>query len=238
MASARRDAARGLRPHGAPLVHAPRQARGLGIGVGDADVADLAVVEHVDRAPVGEPRHRELDELGERVLQVERLREHDAGLGQERERLLALAVLGEVEERRDGRDDLAAGIAHGLGAERDDAARAVGADHVDLAVGRRLARERAVDELGVRPGDRALRRAGAEQLLRALVREQQLARRGLGDDHAERQLAHERGEPLALAVRLLVERAVVERERDAARDLRRRAASCPGPAACGSASRT
>ena len=80
--------------------------------------------------------------------------------------------------------------------------------------------ERAVDELGVRAGDRALRRAVPEQLLRALVREQQLARRGLGDDHAERQLAHERGQALALAVRLLVERAVVERERDAARDLR------------------
>ena len=94
----------------------------------DADVADLAVVEHVDRAPVRESRHGELDQLARACAAVERLGEDDAGLGQERERLLALAVLGEVEERRDGRDDLAAGIAHRLGAERDEAARAVGAD--------------------------------------------------------------------------------------------------------------
>ena len=107
-----------------------------GIGVCDAHVADLAVVEHVDRAPVGEPRHRELDQLGERVLQVERLRQNDAGLGQERERLLALAVLGEVEERGDRGHDLAARVAHGLGAERDDAVRSVGADDGDLAAGR------------------------------------------------------------------------------------------------------
>ena len=92
-------------------------------------------------------------------------------------------------------------------------ARAVGADHVDLDVGGRLARQRAVDELGVRARDRALGRTGSEQLLRALVREQQLARGRLGDDHAERQLAHQRRQPLALAMRLLVERAVVERER-------------------------
>ena len=121
-----------------------------GIGVRDAQRADLAVVEHVDRAPVGESRHRELDELRERVLQVERLGEHDAGLGQERERLLAPAVLGQVEEGGDGGDDLAAGVAHGLGAERDEAARAIRADHVDFDVGRRLASEREVDELGVR----------------------------------------------------------------------------------------
>ena len=75
-------------------------------------------------------------------------------------------------------------------------------------------------ELGVGSGDRALRRAVPEQLLRALVREQQLARRGLGDDHAEWQLANQRGQALALAVRLLVERPVVERERDSAGDLR------------------
>ena len=35
-----------------------------GLAVRDADVADLAVIEHVDRAPVGQARHRELDELG------------------------------------------------------------------------------------------------------------------------------------------------------------------------------
>ncbi len=72
----------------------------------------------------------------------------------------------------------------------------------------------------MRSRDRALRCAVPEQLLRALVGEQQLARRGLGDDHAERQLANERGQALALAVRLLVERAVVERKRDSAGDLR------------------
>ena len=166
------------------------------------------------------------------------LGEHDARLGEERERLLALAVLGQVEERRDRRDDLAARVTHGLGAERDDAARAVGADDVDLAVGGRLARQSAMDELGVGAGDRALRRAVPEQLLRALVREQQLARRGLGDDHAERQLAHQRGEPLALAVRLLVERAVVEREADAPGDLRGQLRLVAHPAACCSASRT
>ena len=69
----RRHATRGLRPDGAARVQAAGQARGLGIRVGDAHVADLAALEHVDRAPVGEPRHRELDELGQRVLQVERL---------------------------------------------------------------------------------------------------------------------------------------------------------------------
>ena len=198
---------------------APGQPRGLGIGMGDADGADLAALEHVDRAPVGQARNRELDELRQRVLQIERLGEHDAGLGQERQRLLALAVLGEVEERRDGRDDLAAGVAHGLGAERDDAVRAVGANDVDLAVRGRLALQRAVHELGVGPRDRALGGAVPEQLLRALVGEQQLARGGLGDDHAERQLAHERSQSLALAVRLLVERAVVDCQRDAAGDL-------------------
>ena len=80
--------------------------------------------------------------------------------------------------------------------------------------------QRQVHELGVRSCDRALRCAVSQQVLRALVREQQLARRGLGDDHAERQLPYERRQALALAVRLLVERAVVERERDAPRDLR------------------
>ena len=59
----------------------------------------------------------------------------------------------------------------------------------------------------------------AEHFLCPLIGEQQLARRGLRDDHAERQLAHERGQPLALAMHLLVERAVVEGERDAPRDL-------------------
>ena len=215
-----RDPARGLCPDGPALVHAPGEPRHRRIGVGNADVADLAVVEHVDRAPVGEPRDGELHELAERVLHVERLGQRDTGIGEERERLLALAVLGEIEERRDGRDDLAGGVAHRLGRQRDDAGRAVRADHVDLGVGRRLAGERAVDELRVGPGDRVLGRAGAEQLLGTLIREQQLAGGGLRDDHAERQLAHERREPLALAVGLLIERGVVERERDAAGDLR------------------
>ena len=146
--------------------------------------------------------------------------QHGAGLGQERERVLPLAVLGEVEERRDRGDDLAAGVSHGLGAERDDAVRAVGADDGDLTAGGRLARQRAVDELGVGAGDRTLGGAVPEQFLRALVREQLPARRGLRDDHAERQLAHEGRQPLVLAVGLLVERAVVEREAHAACDLR------------------
>ena len=102
----------------------------------DADVADLATLEHVDRAPVGQARYRELDELRQRVLQVERLGEHDARLGEEREGFLALAVLGEIEEGGDRGDDLAAGLAHRFCAERDDAAGAVGADDLDLAVRR------------------------------------------------------------------------------------------------------
>ena len=219
-AERRRHATRGLRPDGAARAQAAGQARGLGIRVGDAHGADLTALEHVDRAPVGELRHRELDELGQRVLQVERLAEDDAGLRQEGERFLALAVLGEVEEGGNRRDDLAARVAHGLGAERDDAARAVGAHDLDLVGRRRLSCQRQVHELGVRSRDRTFRCAVSQQLLRALVREQQLARRGLGDDHAERQLPYERGQALALAVRLLVERAVVERERDAPRDLR------------------
>ncbi len=57
------DPARGLRPDGPALVHAAGEPRQRRVGVGNADVADLAVVEHVDRAPVGEPRDGELDEL-------------------------------------------------------------------------------------------------------------------------------------------------------------------------------
>ena len=106
--------------------------------MGDAHGADLTAFEHVDRAPVGELRHRELDELGQRVLQVERLAEDDAGLRQEGERFLALAVLGEVEEGGNRCDDLAARVAHGLGAERDDAVRPVGAHDLDLVGRRRL----------------------------------------------------------------------------------------------------
>jgi hypothetical protein len=118
--------------------------------MGNADVADLAALEHIDRAPVGEPRHRELNEILERLLEIERLRQDGAGLGQERERLLPLTMLGEVEERGDGRDDLAAGVSYGLGAERDDAARAVGADDLDHVIRARLSLERPVHELGVR----------------------------------------------------------------------------------------
>src|SRR5260221_434265 len=83
-----------------------------------------------------------------------------------------------MEERGDSRDDLAAGIANGLGAERDDAVRAIGPDDVDLGIRSRLALQRPVHELGVGSGDRALGCAIPEQVLRALVGEQELARRG------------------------------------------------------------
>ena len=77
-----------------------------------------------------------------------------------------------------------------------------------------------MDELGVGAGDRALRRAGPSRACARSFVNSSLRDERLGDDHAERQLAHQRGEPLALAVRLLVERAVVEREPDAPCDLR------------------
>ena len=78
--------------------------------------------------------------------------------------------------------------------------------------------ERLTDECQV--GCARLGRAcRAEDLLGARVREHLPAGRRLGDQDAQRQLADERAEALAFAVRLLVERAVVDRERDAPREL-------------------
>ena len=140
MRIAARGAGRGLRV-ARPV--AQRSAHALGgraVDVRDADVVHLPVLEQVDAAPVGEARNREADEIGERLREVERLRQHLARLGEERQRLLAATLLGHVEERRDRGDDASAGVAYGLGADRDHAARAVRAPQHELAVGDRLAR--------------------------------------------------------------------------------------------------
>ncbi len=153
----------------------PDPLRRVGVDVGDADVADAAVLEQIDAAPVGEPRNREPDEILERRREVERLGQHLAGLGEERERLLASPVLGQVEERRHRRDDPAVGVPHRLRADRDDPERSVCPAQHELGVADGRALEREAHGRHVRRA--RLGRAGASQdLLRARVREHLAAR--------------------------------------------------------------
>ncbi len=164
-----RRAGRSLRVARTISQGSPHEVGGRAVDVRDADVVHLPVLEQVDAAPVREARNRQADEIVERLREVERLRQHRARLGEERQRLLAATLLGHVEQRGDGGDDASSGVAYGLGADRDHPARAVCASQHELAVGDRLAR-RAPDRRtpgGVRPPRSSVPRRGSPRRARS-----------------------------------------------------------------------
>ena len=87
------------------------------MAAGHLDLVHLGVAEDVDRAPVGEVRHREHGDPAQRLLVVERAGEHLSGVGDEPQRLAG------------GQDRLVVGRSHGrrvagsVWAPRDSAAR-------------------------------------------------------------------------------------------------------------------
>ena len=75
------------------------------VDVLEGEPLELAVDEDVDGAPVGDPRHREPRDVGERLLVVERAAEHPAGLGEEGLPLLGEPAVLDVGVRADPADD-------------------------------------------------------------------------------------------------------------------------------------
>jgi len=88
---------RGVGARGVALADAARERHLVGIDVRDGHRADVPVpVGQADRAPVGELRDRELGDLLERALVVQRRGEQRAGIGQQPLRHLRALDLGEV----------------------------------------------------------------------------------------------------------------------------------------------
>ena len=122
--------ARGARRIDDQAAHVRRERGVGGIGVRHRHPLEAAIGEHVDHAPVGQGRHRELRRAPERLLEVERLAKDAAGLREEAQRRLDLLELGDVLDDVDRPRHGAAGVAHGLGLDAHPAHRPGRADPV------------------------------------------------------------------------------------------------------------
>ena len=91
------------------------------IAVRDGQPADGPVVgEHVNRGPVGQPRHREPRDAGQASIVVERgLDELRGEIGQERAPLFLAALAGDVAEDQHHAGESAVRVADGRGAVVD-----------------------------------------------------------------------------------------------------------------------
>ena len=73
--------------------------------MGDRTAAKVAILHDVDDAPVGQRAGGEARDLAQRLLVIERLGGHGAGLGQEAQASLGPLALGDVPADAEDADD-------------------------------------------------------------------------------------------------------------------------------------
>ena len=135
------------------LVEQLADQRDLGrIHMGDRERAQLTVrVEQVDRAPIGDPRHREIGQVTDRPVVTQRPRQELASLGQEALVLTAASVaqgVVDVRARPHPAGDAVVVVAARDGAQREPAVLAVVAPEADPGVDGLLVRRRRGPPLG------------------------------------------------------------------------------------------
>ena len=138
------------------VVVAPDQAldepRLVGVGVDRGDgLQAVVVVEEIDRRPVAEVGHDDREQPVERGLQIERLRQHLAGLREKRELLSLALVVVDVGADAEPAGRLAMRVVNRRHREPEPAIHSVGAPQSQLEIERLARRQRGRDRVGGAP---------------------------------------------------------------------------------------
>ena len=103
------------------------------MGYGGVLEAAVLIVGHLDRAPVGEQRNREVRDLLQRLARIERAEQGLAGLGEKQQAGLALARLRDVGRHADKRSGLTVIAAQDMSARVQPPLSAIREQHETLA---------------------------------------------------------------------------------------------------------
>ncbi len=170
------------------LADAPGEGDLAGVDVRDGDGAQVAAaVGHAHRAPIGQLGHRQLGDLLQRALVVQRRRQQLARAREHALRELGALDLGDVLDDVDDELDRAVGVID-AGGLRHAPADLAGA-RVDAAHDERLGRAVARQQLAAR---QVLQRQGRSVLLRRVERVDELVDRR-GQQFLRRRVAEHRG---------------------------------------------